>query len=40
MIRESFEELFEREKETTVDYFQTISLIILAICSIIVGLFV
>jgi|TARA_Y100000289_G_scaffold27832_1_gene27416 hypothetical protein len=40
MIRESFEELFEREKETTVDYLQTISLIILAICSIIVGLFV
>jgi hypothetical protein len=40
MIRESFEELFEREKEITVDYIQTISLIILAICSIIVGLFV
>jgi|TARA_R100000084_G_scaffold103139_1_gene59058 hypothetical protein len=37
MIRESFEELFEGEKETVVDYLQTISLIILAICSIVVG---
>ena len=37
MIRESYEELFESEKETIVDYLQTISLIILAICSIVVG---
>jgi hypothetical protein len=37
MIRESFEELFEGEKETVVDYLQTISLIILAICSMVVG---